>query len=178
MKMVKHPNIVYLHEVMASKSKIYFAMELVRGGSLLEPLPNGSLVLDGDPHVRVLVSHLVGDVGDLDKPIDLEQGLAVGVLGLAFPSQRKADLVAGDDPIGAWSRDLWTIRCNLSRPSASCGRWSRQACPPRSISCRPRRIWPLPMVVAPPLVLKCGGRPPPVAKMGLASHLFFFNICF
>lgn len=34
MKMVSHPNIVELHEVMATKSKIYFAMELVRGGEL------------------------------------------------------------------------------------------------------------------------------------------------
>lgn len=34
MKMVRHPNIVDLHEVMASKTKIYFAMELVRGGEL------------------------------------------------------------------------------------------------------------------------------------------------
>ena len=34
MKMVVHPNIVELHEVMASKPKIYFAMELVRGGEL------------------------------------------------------------------------------------------------------------------------------------------------
>ena len=34
MKMVKHPNFVELHEVMASKSKIYFAMEFVRGGEL------------------------------------------------------------------------------------------------------------------------------------------------
>ncbi|WOK95060.1 hypothetical protein Cni_G03767 [Canna indica] len=34
MKMVSHPNIVELHEVMATRSKIYFAMELVRGGEL------------------------------------------------------------------------------------------------------------------------------------------------
>ncbi|KAJ6803963.1 putative CBL-interacting protein kinase 6 [Iris pallida] len=34
MKMVTHPNIVELHEVMATRSKIYFAMELVRGGEL------------------------------------------------------------------------------------------------------------------------------------------------
>ncbi|MBA0835866.1 hypothetical protein Goarm_008119, partial [Gossypium armourianum] len=38
MKMVKHPNIVELHEVMASKSKIYFAMELVRGGELFSKI--------------------------------------------------------------------------------------------------------------------------------------------
>ncbi|RWV83451.1 hypothetical protein BHE74_00004372 [Ensete ventricosum] len=34
MKMVRHPNIVELHEVMATRSKIYFVMELVRGGEL------------------------------------------------------------------------------------------------------------------------------------------------
>uniref|UniRef100_A0A0D3G4E2 non-specific serine/threonine protein kinase n=1 Tax=Oryza barthii TaxID=65489 RepID=A0A0D3G4E2_9ORYZ len=31
----RHPNVVRLHEVMASRSKIYFVMELVRGGELL-----------------------------------------------------------------------------------------------------------------------------------------------
>ncbi|KAK7856502.1 cbl-interacting serine/threonine-protein kinase 6 [Quercus suber] len=30
--MVQHPNIVELHEVMASKFKIYFTMELICGG--------------------------------------------------------------------------------------------------------------------------------------------------
>lgn len=34
MKMVTHPNVVELHEVMATRSKIYLAMELVRGGEL------------------------------------------------------------------------------------------------------------------------------------------------
>ncbi|KAG6589780.1 CBL-interacting serine/threonine-protein kinase 6, partial [Cucurbita argyrosperma subsp. argyrosperma] len=43
MKMVKHPNIVELHEVMASKSKIYFAMELVRGGELFSKIARGRL---------------------------------------------------------------------------------------------------------------------------------------
>ncbi|KAE8675812.1 CBL-interacting protein kinase 5 [Hibiscus syriacus] len=43
MKMVKHPNIVDLHEVMASKSKIYFAMELVRGGELFSKVAMGRL---------------------------------------------------------------------------------------------------------------------------------------
>uniref|UniRef100_A0A5B6ZW74 non-specific serine/threonine protein kinase n=2 Tax=Davidia involucrata TaxID=16924 RepID=A0A5B6ZW74_DAVIN len=43
MKMVKHPNIVELHEVMASKSKIYFAMDLVRGGELFTKVAKGRL---------------------------------------------------------------------------------------------------------------------------------------
>lgn len=34
MRLVRHPNIVQLYEVMASKTKIYFAMEYVRGGEL------------------------------------------------------------------------------------------------------------------------------------------------
>ncbi|XP_044464173.1 CBL-interacting serine/threonine-protein kinase 6 [Mangifera indica] len=43
MNMVKHENIVELHEVMASKSKIYFAMELVRGGELFNKIAKGRL---------------------------------------------------------------------------------------------------------------------------------------
>ncbi|KAG6504779.1 hypothetical protein ZIOFF_037126 [Zingiber officinale] len=34
MRAVRHPNIVELHEVMATRSRIFFAMELVRGGEL------------------------------------------------------------------------------------------------------------------------------------------------
>ncbi|KAI3715010.1 hypothetical protein L6452_21973 [Arctium lappa] len=43
MKMVSHPNIVELYEVMASKSKVYFAMELVRGGELFSKIEKGRL---------------------------------------------------------------------------------------------------------------------------------------
>ncbi|CDP10216.1 unnamed protein product [Coffea canephora] len=43
MKMVKHPNIVDLHEVLASKTKIYFAMELIRGGELFAKIAKGRL---------------------------------------------------------------------------------------------------------------------------------------
>ena len=46
MKMVKHQNIVELHEVMASKSKIYIAMELVRGGELFNKVSKGRLKED------------------------------------------------------------------------------------------------------------------------------------
>lgn len=50
MKMVEHPNIVELHEVMASKSKIYFAMELVRGGELFSKIAKGRLKEDVARH--------------------------------------------------------------------------------------------------------------------------------
>ena len=46
MKMVRHPNIVELHEVLAGKSKIYFAMELVRGGELFSKIAKGRLKED------------------------------------------------------------------------------------------------------------------------------------
>lgn len=50
MKRVKHPNIVELHEVMASKTKIYFAMELVRGGELFAKVAKGRLKEDVARH--------------------------------------------------------------------------------------------------------------------------------
>lgn len=46
MNMVRHPNIVELHEVMATKSKIYFVMELVRGGELFAKVARGRLMED------------------------------------------------------------------------------------------------------------------------------------
>ncbi|MCO5613432.1 hypothetical protein L7F22_067708 [Adiantum nelumboides] len=38
MKLVKHPNIVELHEVMASKTRIYFVLEYVTGGELFNKI--------------------------------------------------------------------------------------------------------------------------------------------
>ncbi|KAH7428722.1 hypothetical protein KP509_09G014400 [Ceratopteris richardii] len=38
MKLIKHPNIVQLYEVMASKSKIYFVLEYVAGGELYKKI--------------------------------------------------------------------------------------------------------------------------------------------
>lgn len=43
MRLVRHPNVVQLHEVMASKNKIYFAMEYVRGGELFSRVARGRL---------------------------------------------------------------------------------------------------------------------------------------
>ncbi|RYR17065.1 hypothetical protein Ahy_B03g061868 isoform B [Arachis hypogaea] len=38
MKLVRHPNIIRLHEVMASKTKIYIVLELVTGGELFDKI--------------------------------------------------------------------------------------------------------------------------------------------
>lgn len=46
MRLVKHPNVVQLYEVMASKSNIYFVMEYVKGGELFNKVAKGRLKED------------------------------------------------------------------------------------------------------------------------------------
>lgn len=46
MGMVKHPNVVELYEVMATKTKIYFAMEYAKGGELFDKVSKGRLKED------------------------------------------------------------------------------------------------------------------------------------
>lgn len=43
MRIVKHPNIVHLYEVMATKSKIFFVMEYAKGGELFNKVAKGRL---------------------------------------------------------------------------------------------------------------------------------------
>ncbi|KAF3488389.1 hypothetical protein F2Q69_00056335 [Brassica cretica] len=46
MRLVRHPNIVELKEVMATKTKIFFVMEFVRGGELFSKVVKGKLKED------------------------------------------------------------------------------------------------------------------------------------
>ncbi|KAK9290199.1 hypothetical protein L1049_008365 [Liquidambar formosana] len=46
MRLVKHPNVVELYEIMASKTKIYFVMEYVKGGELFNKVAKGKLKED------------------------------------------------------------------------------------------------------------------------------------
>lgn len=46
MGLVKHPHVVELYEVMATKTKIYFAMEYVKGGELFNKVAKGRLKED------------------------------------------------------------------------------------------------------------------------------------
>lgn len=46
MRIVRHPNIVQLYEVMATKTKIYFVMEYAKGGELFNKVAKGKLKED------------------------------------------------------------------------------------------------------------------------------------
>ncbi|XP_022874114.1 CBL-interacting protein kinase 2-like [Olea europaea var. sylvestris] len=46
MRLVRHPNIVQLYEVMATKTKIYFVMEYIKGGELFNKVAKGKLKED------------------------------------------------------------------------------------------------------------------------------------
>lgn len=46
MRIARHPNIVQLYEVMATKSKIYFVMEYAKGGELFDKVAKGKLKED------------------------------------------------------------------------------------------------------------------------------------
>ena len=57
MKRLRHPNIVKLHEVLASKTKIYFVMEFVKGGELFAKVAKGRFSEDlGRKYFRQLIS--------------------------------------------------------------------------------------------------------------------------
>ncbi|GAA0167593.1 hypothetical protein LIER_22484 [Lithospermum erythrorhizon] len=46
MRLVRHPNILQLHEVMATKTKIYFVLEYAKGGELFNKVAKGKLKED------------------------------------------------------------------------------------------------------------------------------------
>ncbi|XP_022149732.1 CBL-interacting protein kinase 18-like [Momordica charantia] len=46
MRLVRHPNIVHLYEVMATKTKIYFVLEYAKGGELFDKVAKGRLKED------------------------------------------------------------------------------------------------------------------------------------
>ena len=46
MRLIRHPHVVELYEVMASKTKIYFVMEYVKGGELFNKVSKGKLKQD------------------------------------------------------------------------------------------------------------------------------------
>ncbi|XP_077216585.1 CBL-interacting serine/threonine-protein kinase 25-like [Tasmannia lanceolata] len=102
MRLVRHPNVVEFKEVMATKSKIFFIMEYVRGGELFAKVVKGKLKED---HARKYFQQLVSAVDfchsrgvshrDL-KPenllLDENEDLKISDFGLsALPEQLRQD---------------------------------------------------------------------------------------
>ncbi|KAK4407487.1 CBL-interacting serine/threonine-protein kinase, partial [Sesamum angolense] len=52
MKLIKHPNVVCIYEVMASKTKIFIVLEFVTGGELFDKIPE-NLLLDAAGNLKV-----------------------------------------------------------------------------------------------------------------------------
>ncbi|KAM3261903.1 hypothetical protein ACQJBY_052542 [Aegilops geniculata] len=103
MKLIRHPNVVQLHEVMASKSKIYMVLEFVEGGELFDKIVNSGKL--GEDEARRYFHQLINAVDychsrgvyhrDL-KPenllLDSYGALKVSDFGLsAFSPQTKED---------------------------------------------------------------------------------------
>ncbi|KAE8682361.1 CBL-interacting serine/threonine-protein kinase 10 [Hibiscus syriacus] len=62
MSLVKHPNILELYEVMATKTKIYFVMEYAKGGELFKKVLKGRLREDASrKYFQQLISALIDE---------------------------------------------------------------------------------------------------------------------
>ncbi|KAL5647635.1 hypothetical protein ACJX0J_041990, partial [Zea mays] len=75
MKLIKHPNVVQLHEVMASRTKIYMVLEFVDGGKLFDKIVRLSKlsvahccysftlsILEGEDEARIYFHQLINAV--------------------------------------------------------------------------------------------------------------------
>lgn len=61
MSRLHHPNIIKLHEVLATKSKIYFVMEFAKGGELFARISNKGRF--SEDHARRFFQQLISAVG-------------------------------------------------------------------------------------------------------------------
>ncbi|KAK7283125.1 hypothetical protein RIF29_12430 [Crotalaria pallida] len=102
MRLVRHPNIVELKEVLATKTKIFFVMEYVRGGELFAKVAKGKLKEDqARKYFQQLISavdfcHSRGvshrDLKPENLLLDHNENLKISDFGLsALPEQQRLD---------------------------------------------------------------------------------------
>ncbi|KAG8088799.1 hypothetical protein GUJ93_ZPchr0011g28442 [Zizania palustris] len=102
MRLVSHRNIVQLHEVMATRSKIYFVMEYAKGGELFEKIEKGGKLREGAAHMyfEQLISavdccHSRGvyhrDLKPENLLLDENENLKVSDFGLSALSESKRE---------------------------------------------------------------------------------------
>ncbi|KAI9095063.1 hypothetical protein K1719_026527 [Acacia pycnantha] len=105
MRRVRHPNIIQLYEVMATKSKIYFVIEYAKGGELFDKVARGKLKEDvAHKYFQQLVNaidfcHSRGvyhrDIKPENLLLDENENLKVSDFGLSAlaESKRQDDLL-------------------------------------------------------------------------------------
>ncbi|XP_068647069.1 CBL-interacting serine/threonine-protein kinase 5-like [Aristolochia californica] len=102
MRLVRHPNVVELKEVMATKSKVFFVMEYVRGGELFAKVAKGKIKEDvARKYFQQLISavdycHSRGvshrDLKPENLLLDENEDLKISDFGLsALPEQLRQD---------------------------------------------------------------------------------------
>ncbi|CAM0874477.1 unnamed protein product [Alopecurus aequalis] len=100
MRLVAHKNIVQLHEVMATRNKIYFVMEYVKGGELFDKVAKSRKLTESDAHkyFQQLISavdycHSQGvyhrDLKPENLLLDENENLKVSDFGLSALSESK-----------------------------------------------------------------------------------------
>ncbi|KAL5994818.1 CBL-interacting serine/threonine-protein kinase 3 [Asimina triloba] len=132
MKLIKHPNVVRLYEVMGSKTKIFIVLEFVTGGELFDKIVNHGRMREDD--ARRYFQQLINAVDychsrgvyhrDL-KPenllLDICGNLKVSDFGLSALSRQVKAQVLNDRGYDGATADLWS--CGISAAEFTCPPW-------------------------------------------------------